>query len=205
MSRRSLSLLAGCAAVLGGLALSDRSLPLHMAGHGLVIAVGAPLIVLGQPVGLLLRSLPRSWARGLAALLRSAPATVLLTPAVAWCMFVGIQLAFHLTPLFTTALHDDPLHGTEHALFLLSALCFWEVALAVEVVPQRLSAPRRALYLWAAMPVADLCGAWLIGEGHAAAGGVMILSMLPLAIAALAIAWSWLLQEEREEVAGEVG
>jgi cytochrome c oxidase assembly factor CtaG len=62
---------AGLAVVDAGVGFDDISLAVHMAGHGVIVAIGAPLLVLSRPVTLLLRSLPRYAARDLAALLRS--------------------------------------------------------------------------------------------------------------------------------------
>src|SRR2546423_8214992 len=95
-ARRSAAFAAGLLAAVAALALSDRGLAVHMAGHCLLVAVAAPLLVLGRPVSLALRASPRRRER-LLAILRGRTARAVLNPAVAWVGFVGAQLAFHVT------------------------------------------------------------------------------------------------------------
>jgi putative membrane protein len=194
---RAVSFAVGLMALIGGLALSDASLPAHMAGHALMVSFAAPLIVLGRPVTLALRALEPDHARRLARLVRSRPVRVVSHPLVAWALFVGAQLAFHVTPLFDAALRDGALHEAEHSVFLVTALVFWSVALAAEPLPVRLAAPARFVYLLAAMPVNDAAGAYLMATGRPGAGAAMIAGMMPLGVAAVAIGWSWAAGEER--------
>jgi cytochrome c oxidase assembly factor CtaG len=194
----------GTIAVEAGLAVDDISLPLHMAGHGVVVAVGAPLLVLGRPVTLLLRRLPRPAARDLAALLRSPWLRAALWPPLAWAAFVGVQLAFHLTPLFGAALRGGPLHGLEHVLFLATALWLWEVCLAVEPLPRRWPALARAGLLITAMMASDIGSVKLMVDGEAAGGAAMAVSMMPLGLGAVGVLWSAMLREERRASRGEV-
>lgn len=194
---RIASFAAGLGALAVGLAIDGISLPAHMAGHGIVAAVAAPLLVLGRPVTLLLRALPRPAARDLAALLRSPALRVALWPPLAFAAFVATQLAFHLTPLYGDALRDGPLHATEHLLFLATALWLWSVCLAVEPLPVRWPPLARAGLLMAAMMLADIGSVKLMVDGEAAAGAAMTVSMLPLGLGAAAIVWTSLLREER--------
>jgi putative membrane protein len=194
---RAVSFALGLAALGAGALLSDRVLPAHMAGHALMVAIGAPLIVLGRPVTLALRASSPPIRHGLVRVLRSRPARVIAHPLVAWVAFVGVQLAFHLTPLFDIALHDGLVHEAEHAAFLATALLFWSVALASEPLPHALSAPARFVYLLAAMPVNDVAGAYLMSTGRPGAGAAMIAGMMPLGLAAVLVGWSWISGEER--------
>ena len=196
---RALCFVAGLAAVQAGLMLSDESLAVHMLGHGLIVAIGAPLIVLGRPVSFLLRTLPRPVARDLAQLLRAPLTRALLWPPLAFAAFAAAQLAFHLTPLFEQTLHDGPLHELEHALFFWTALWLWTVGLAVEPLPQRWPPLARALLLLAAMPVSDAGAIRLMLDGDREAGGVMVVAMMPFGLAAAAVAWRALLCEERRQ------
>lgn len=195
---RTASFAAGLAALAAGLAVDDLSLPAHMAGHGVVVALAAPLLVLGRPVTLLLRVLPRPAARDLAALLRAPGVRALLRPPLALAAFLAVQLAFHLTPLYGEALGAGPLHAVEHLLFLLTALWLWTVCLAVEPLPRRWPPLARAGLLMAAMMLGDIGSVKLMVDGEAAAGAAMTVSMLPLGLGAAAIVWSWLLREERQ-------
>lgn len=188
---------AGLATVALGLGVDESSLALHMAGHGALVAVGAPLLVLGRPVTLLLRALPRGATRELARLLRSPALRAALWPPLAWVAFVGVQLAFHLTPLFGDALRLEAVHVLEHLLFLLSALWLWTVCLAVEPVPVRWPPLARAGLLLSAMMLSDIGSVKLMLDGEAAAGAAMVASMMPLGLGAAALIWSDLVREER--------
>ncbi|MBS1861158.1 MAG: cytochrome c oxidase assembly protein [Actinobacteria bacterium] len=195
---------AGLAVVGAGVWFDDVSLAVHMAGHGAIVAVGAPLLVLGRPVTLMLRALPRPAARDLAALLRSPWVRRLCRPPLAFTAFVGVQLAFHLTPLFWDSLRVESLHVAEHLLFLLTALWLWAVCLAVEPLPGRWSPWARAGLLMAAMSASDIGAVKLMLDGYQAAGVAMLASMLPLGIGAAAVAWVAILREERKARAREV-
>lgn len=200
---RTASFAAGLCVLTAGLAIDDLSLPLHMAGHGAVVAIAAPLLVLGRPLTLVLRALPVAAARDLSRLLRSVP-TVVLWPPLALLTFVAAQLAFHLTPLYGDALGDGALHGVEHLLFLATALWLWSVCLAVEPLPGRRWAPlARAGLLMAAMMLADIGSVKLMVDGEAAAGAAMTASMLPLGLGAAAIVWAAVAREERRAVRRE--
>lgn len=199
-----IALLAGLLLLLAGLAVDDVSLPLHMAGHGVVVALAAPLIVLGRPLSMVLRALPRGAARDTVALLRSPAMRALLWPPLAFLAFVATQLAFHLTPLFGASLEDGPLHDLEHLLFLLTALWLWTVCLAVEPLPHRWPALARAGLLMAAMMLSDVGSVKLMLDGEAAAGAAMTVSMMPIGLGAAALYWRELLREERRAARREV-
>jgi putative membrane protein len=195
---------AGLVVVGAGIGFDDVSLPVHMAGHGAIVAVGAPLLVLGRPVTLLLRALPRPAARDLAALLRSPWLRRLCRPPLAFAAFVGAQLAFHLTALFWDALRIESLHAAEHLIFLVTALWLWSVCLAVEPLPGRWSPWARAGLLMAAMSASDAGAVKLMLDGYQSAGVAMLASMLPLGVGAAAVAWIAILHEERKARAREV-
>jgi putative membrane protein len=200
---RTVSFVAGLCALTAGLAVDDLSLTLHMAGHGAVVAVAAPLLVLGRPLTLLLRALPTAMARDLARLLRSIPQAV-FWPPLALFAFIAAQLAFHLTSLYGDALGEGALHEVEHLLFLVTALWLWTVCLAVEPLPRRGWSPlARAGLLMAAMMLADIGSVKLMVDGEPAAGAAMTASMLPLGIGAAAITWAAMVREERRAVRRE--
>jgi cytochrome c oxidase assembly factor CtaG len=207
--RRSAAFIAGLAMLGVAAGLGDHPLARHMAAHAAIVCGAPPLLVLGAPVSLALRTLPRRQARELAALIRRPPLAWLVRPAFAWVAFVGLQLAFHVTPLFRIALHDPVVHGIEHASFLLSALAFWDCAIGVDPIPRRPAAPLRALYLLAAMPAMDVAGVYLMAIGHGSAGAVMMAGSMPLGLAAGLVAWNWLELEEgrakRSEALGAAG
>jgi putative membrane protein len=194
---RTACLAGGLVAIGAGVGVDDISLPVHMAGHGVVVAVGAPLIVLSRPVTLLLRSLPKPAARDLAAALRSPWLRRLLWPPLAFAAFVAAQLAFHWTPLFWDSLREEGLHVAEHAIFLITALWLWSVCLAVEPLPGRWDPWARAGLLMAAMTASDSGAVKLMLDGYGSAGVAMLASMLPLGLGAATVAWAAMVREER--------
>jgi cytochrome c oxidase assembly factor CtaG len=195
--RRTVCFAAGLVVVGAGVGFDDISLAVHMAGHGVIVAVGAPLLVLSRPVTLVLRTLPRHAARGLATVLRSPWLRRALWPPLAFAAFVGAQLAFHLTPLFWDALREEGLHVAEHLIFLVTALWLWSVCLAVEPLPGRWSPWARAGLLMAAMSASDIGAVKLMLDGYQAPGVAMVASMMPLGLGAAALAWAAIVREER--------
>jgi putative membrane protein len=201
---RTASFAAGLVVLVAGLGVDGLSLAAHMAGHGIVVAVAAPLLVLGRPLALALRALPTPAARELTALLRSRVPRAALWPPVGFFAFLATQLAFHLTPLFGEALRDGPLHEVEHLLFLVTALWLWSVCLAVEPLPRRWPPLARAGLLIGAMMLSDVGSVKLMVDGEAAAGAAMTISMTPLGLGAAALVWASLLREERRAARREV-
>jgi len=195
---RSACFAAGLVVIGCGVGFDDISLAVHMAGHGVIVAIGAPLIVLSRPVTLMLRSLPRPAARDLAVALRSPWLRRLCWPPLAFTAFVVGQLVFHLTPLFWTALREEGLHAAEHLIFLVTALWLWSVCLAVEPLPGRWSPWARAGLLMAAMSASDVGAIKLMLDGYGDAAVAMLASMLPLGLGAAGVAWAAVLKEERK-------
>jgi putative membrane protein len=195
---------AGLVVIGCGVGFDDISLAVHMAGHGAIVAIGAPLLVLGRPVTLLLRALPRPAARDLAAGLRAPWLRRALWPPLAFAAFVAAQLVFHLTPLFWDALREEGLHAFEHLLFLITALWLWSASLAVEPLPGRWSPWARAGLLMAAMSASDVGAIKLMIDGYGDAAVAMLASMLPLGLGAAAVAWTAVLREERRARRREV-
>ncbi len=139
--------------------LSGSSLTAHMVQHLLLQLVAAPLLLLGAPLGLLLRADP-PWLsrRVLVRLLRSRPVSVLAHPVTALGVFAFVLVGSHLSPLYNLALEHDWLHELEHITFLVTALLFWWPAIGADPAPHRLSHPVRLLYLFLAMPVMAYLG-----------------------------------------------
>jgi len=117
-------------------ALGSALLSAHMAQHLLLIAVAAPLLVLGQPTLALLWALPERRRRRLGrwwrqmTVLRSVWAALTL-PLVAWLLHTAALWAWHAPPLYQAALDRPALHGVEHLSFLGTAVLFWWTVLAV--------------------------------------------------------------------------
>ncbi len=150
--------LAAVAVALGGPveAYADVLLSVHMAQHLLLTLVAAPLLALGAPVSLALRS-SVPVRRPVLAVVRSRPARVLAHPLVAWVAFGAGMFAVHFTALYEAALASPWIHALEHVLFLALGWLFWAPVVARDGAPGvRLSEPVRMLYLATAAPLQAL-------------------------------------------------
>ena len=99
----------------------------HMAQHELLMALAAPLLVLGRPLVVTLWGLPPrarrtlgGWARVLRPLWR-----FLSRIEVAWLLHAVAIVGWHLPRLYQGTLHSNFVHGLQHSSFLLTALVFW--------------------------------------------------------------------------------
>jgi cytochrome c oxidase assembly factor CtaG len=202
---------------LGGLA--QRSFTAHMVQHLLLTAVAAPLLVLGRPLTVALRSGPgRSWVRRC---VRSSAFGVLTHPVVAWATFVGTMYVAHLGPLYEAALRSPAWHAAEHILFLATAVLFWLPVAGETPAPSRLGHGARLLYLALAMPAEGFLalaifsasrvlyppygGSGGIDDQRAAAALLWIVGDLVVLAALVLAALSWKADEERRQRRTEEG
>jgi putative membrane protein len=102
----------------------------HMIQHVLLMMVGAPLLLLADPLPAVLWALPAgARARAGAALVRRSPARrawdALTRMPVAWTFYAAVLWAWHLPAAYDAALARGWLHDLEHLTFMLAALVFW--------------------------------------------------------------------------------
>lgn len=138
---------------------ADLLLSVHMGQHMLLQLVAPPLLLLGTPMTLILRSNPPWPGRArMLRLLRTKPVLAVMHPATAYLAFVASLAVTHLTPLYGLALQNNAVHEAEHALFLTTGMLFWWQVVEGDPLPHRLSPPARLLYLFMAMPVMAFVG-----------------------------------------------
>ncbi|HEY8168363.1 MAG TPA: cytochrome c oxidase assembly protein [Candidatus Limnocylindrales bacterium] len=131
----------------------------HMVQHLLLAMVGAPLLLLGAPITLLLRAAtPEVRRRRILPVLQSRPVRVISHPAVGWLALAIVVWASHFSLLFEAALDDPVTHAVEHALYLGAGLLFWWPVIGVDPHPVRLSHGLRIGYVLAAMPLNSFLG-----------------------------------------------
>jgi putative membrane protein len=192
-------------------------LAVHMAQHMLLTMVAAPLIVIGSPIALALRLLPRAEARRLVAgMRRSRLLRLVAAPALGWGLLSAVQMAVYFTPLLELADRSAWVHAGVHAALFGSALLFWRPVLGAD--PLHRPAPVvQIAYLLSAMPFNDLVGVWLVASSHVQypadavqglsdqrqAGVVMLAGSFILGAAALAAAWSWIRLDDRRALLRE--
>jgi cytochrome c oxidase assembly factor CtaG len=109
--------------------LGEHLFSFHMIEHEILMAISAPLLVVGQPIGTLLWSLPRA--------IRVAIGRGLKRPAVngVWrwlstgrnaTLLHGVAIwAWHVPVLFDAAVGSVLFHRLQHLSFLVTALLFW--------------------------------------------------------------------------------
>jgi putative membrane protein len=108
--------------------LSERLFSVHMVEHELLMAIAAPLIVLGGPLSLLRRALPQP-ARGWLSRWVAAPpirhAWLIATgPVLAWSVHTLALWIWHIPLLFEAALRSEAVHALQHLSFLGAALLY---------------------------------------------------------------------------------
>ena len=113
-------------------ALAEESFTGHMVQHLLVIIVGAPLLVLAQPVHTLGRAgwLPIGSRLGPTGR-RWAAAWRRYAPVIGPMFFVAVLFVTHLTSIYDHALDSRVVHELEHAAYLLGATLTWSAVLGV--------------------------------------------------------------------------
>ncbi len=130
---------------------AEGRLPAHMYQH-LLIGMYAPLgLVLGAPVTLVLRSVPRRQGKRIGRILRSAPAHVLAHPVTALTLNLGGLAALYFTPLYAAASREPALHTLIHMHFLAAGYLFAWVVAGPDPAPARPSVPARLVLLGVAI------------------------------------------------------
>lgn len=109
--------------------LGTYSFAAHMLQHELLMAVGAPLMVLSRPLAAWTWALSaegrRSAGRGMRHPLFAAAWGFITAPVPAWGLHAVALWAWHAPALFNATLVDDTAHTLQHICFLATALLFW--------------------------------------------------------------------------------
>ena len=127
----SCGLLGLWAAIASPLAAMDHLLlTAHMAQHLIVMTVSAPLILLGDPVAVLWKGLPKRFGRLVSeSLLRRSPAPtvghIATHPWSCWFAGAGTVIAWHIPSLFELGMRSARWHEVEFACFFAAGILFW--------------------------------------------------------------------------------
>jgi putative membrane protein len=110
-------------------ALGGALFSAHMAQHEVLMAVAAPLLVLGRPVVPFVWALPACWRSGAGAaakagVVRGAWRAVSNAPAT-WVLHALALWAWHVPALYAVAVRSEWAHAAQHACFLGTGLLFW--------------------------------------------------------------------------------
>ncbi|GIE28947.1 membrane protein [Actinoplanes italicus] len=153
---RTALFLSGCALLVAGLTPAGWPWPAgdfrtHMVQH-LLVGMLAPLaLVLGAPVTLLLRTLPRPVGRTVGRLLRTRVMHVVAHPVTALILNLGGLAVLYFTPLYVATVRDPGLHLLVHVHFLLAGYLFAWVVAGPDPAPRRPSVPARLVVLGVAI------------------------------------------------------
>ena len=113
-------------------AVADMLFSAHMLQHVLLIAVAAPLAILGAPLLPFMWSLPRgvrvAGGRAWNAVGMRRGGAALARPLPAWGLHTIALWAWHLPGPYSAALASAPVHALEHICFYVTALLMWWVA-----------------------------------------------------------------------------
>jgi putative copper resistance protein D len=151
----------------------------HMLGHMVMSMVVPPLLVLGAPVTLALRTLPsrRDGSRGprewLLEVVHSRVLGVLGHPIVAAGFFAVSLIVFYYSPLFELALRTHTGHVLMHLHFLLAGYLFASVLIGVDPGAKRPPYPLRMVLLFATMAFHAFFGVYLL-QGNLLLGGDLL-------------------------------
>lgn len=110
----------------------------HMVQHLVLTFVAPPLLLLGTP-GWMLR--PALRVRPVAAVAR-----FVTTPRAAFAIFNLTLAAWHLPPMYNSAMYYHPVHIGQHLMFLVTAVIVWWPLLSPLPELPRLSYPGQMLY-----------------------------------------------------------
>jgi putative membrane protein len=123
----------------------------HMFQH-LLIGMYAPLaLVLGAPVTLLLRTIPRRHGRILGRMLRSGPMKGLAHPVTALLLNLGGLALLYCTSLYQATMQQPILHHLIHIHFLVTGYLFAYAIAGPDPAPHRPSVPARLVILGVAI------------------------------------------------------
>ncbi|MFI1990672.1 cytochrome c oxidase assembly protein [Actinoplanes sp. NPDC020271] len=146
---RTMLFLGGCTLLVAAFLPGGGGFREHMARH-LVIGMVAPLgLVLGAPVTLLLRGLPRGGARRLGRLVHGLRPVA--HPVVALGLNLGGMALLYFTPFYGWAAGHPGVHLAVQVHFLLAGYLFTWVVAGPDPAPRRISVPARLVVLGVAV------------------------------------------------------
>ena len=168
---RSASFLLGMFLVWGALgsplvAFDHDLLTVHMIQHLLLMTFAPALILLGEPLLVFWRELPRFGKVKLGLLFRRPfarwSAWAVSRPVFCWTVSALTLLGWHVPVLFTLGMHSEMWHSVEQASFLGAGFLFWLPV--IEPWPSVSTGPQWStlLYLFLATLPCDILSGFLV-------------------------------------------
>jgi cytochrome c oxidase assembly factor CtaG len=110
-------------------ALGGALFSAHMAQHEVLMAVAAPLLVLGRPLVPWMWSLPRRWRAPVGGAGKRpwvrGPWLAVSRPTAAWVLHAAALWLWHVPAAYGLAVQSEAVHAAQHATFLGTGLLFW--------------------------------------------------------------------------------
>jgi putative copper resistance protein D len=227
---RTISWMLGLALLLyltcGGPAAYGRVLfSVHMVQHMLLSMAVPSLLVVGAPMTLALRAIPRRRDGSMGArewllkLIENPWARFVSNPVVAAIVFAGSLMLFYWSPLFPVALSTHLGHELMTIHFLLAGYLFVQAVIGIDPGPQRTGYPLRLVLLLATMAFHAFFGVAIMSSERLLAatwfsslgwgidaladqqsGGAIAwgIGEFPTLILAMVVAFQWANSDERE-------
>jgi len=147
-------------------ALDHALLTIHMVQHILLMAVAAPLLLLGAPVLAFVHALPQRLVRAiLVRILRRAPIAslgrLLIHPVFGWLAAMLVLIGWHVPVIFKLGLTSNLWHEIEQASFFFTGLLFWWPVVEPWPTVSKWPRWRTPLYLFLATLPCDALSAFL--------------------------------------------
>ncbi len=146
---------------------AERLLSVHMVQHLLLTLLAPPLLLLGAPLTLAIRTTTPARRERLLRMLRGRVVGVLSRPALGWTLFVGAIYVSHLPAFYDATIRHAGLHAAEHLAYLGTALLFWRPIVGRDPAPSQLSYPARLFSLFLLMPAMTFLGLAIYGSDRA--------------------------------------
>ena len=117
---------------------SDDLFWVHMVQHVFITMLVAPLMLLGAPATLALRSAsPRIRTSYLVPFLNSGLVRVLTWPPAAIIIYIASVWSWHWPDAYDAAIASEAVHFVEHGVFLFGAVLLWWMVIGVDATRLR--------------------------------------------------------------------
>jgi putative membrane protein len=194
---RTACFLAGCATLLAvfcsPLQVYEDRPAVHVIQHMLLMMGAPPLLALGAPITLLLRSIQPRARRVVVGELRDSSLRLLsgrYAPALLALDYYLSMYVYQLTPVRTFTEQHSLAHFGIHAYFLICGAAFWWPVAASDPTRLRLDATTRRLMVAAGLPAFAVLGWIELAKGDAATGWAYVVAGAALSAAGLGLlAW----------------
>jgi putative membrane protein len=142
---------------------AELLLSVHMVQHLVLTMLAPPLLLLGAPLTLAVRTAGSTQRAHLLNVLHGRVVGFISHPALGWGLFVGAIYLSHLPAFYDATLRHTYLHAGEHLVYVATALLFWRPIVGDDPGPARLSHPARLFSLFLVMPAMTFLGLAIYG------------------------------------------